>query len=138
MPQERRSLGKDELFQLLAQGHAARVTVLTPNRRLAQSLQRDFDRAQLGRGSAVWETADILPFGPFVERLWEDALYSGLAPSVPLLLAPAQEQALCEEPVLITRLAEPLLSAAPAAAQCREAWRLAARRRLEPPSALAP
>ncbi len=138
MPQERRSLGKDELFQLLAQGHAARVTVLTPNRRLAQSLQRDFDRAQLGRGSAVWETADILPFGPFVERLWEDALYSDLAPSVPLLLAPAQEQALWEESVLITRLAEPLLSAAAAAAQCREAWRLAKAWRLDPRSAGAP
>ncbi len=135
MPQERRSLGKEELFQLLGQGHAARVTVLTPNRRLAQSLQRDFDRSQLGRGSRSWETADILPFGALVQRLWEDALYCDLAPGVPLLLAPAQDQALWEESIRATRLAEALLSAAPAAAQCREAWQLAKAWRLDPRSA---
>jgi len=117
-------LGKDELFTQLAQGHGARITVLTPNRRLAQSLQRDFDRSRLAHGLAAWETADILPFGAFVERLWEDALYSDLAPGVPLVLIPAQEHALWEEAIRATKLGEALLSAAPAAAQCRDAWQL--------------
>jgi ATP-dependent helicase/nuclease subunit B len=132
MPQERRSLGKDELFQLLAQGHAARVTVVTPNRRLAQSLQLDFDRSQVARGLTAWETADILPFGGLVERLWEDALYSDLAPGVPVLLSGAQEQTLWEEAIHAERHALPIFSAAPAAARCRAAWQLAHAWRLAP------
>jgi hypothetical protein len=52
-------LEKTELFARLRQGHAARVTVLTPNRRLAQSLQRDFDHWQQSRGLVTWETADV-------------------------------------------------------------------------------
>ena len=67
-------LAKSELLERLAEGHAARITVLTPNRRLAQALAREFDQAQVARGLATWETADILSFGAFVERLWEDAL----------------------------------------------------------------
>ena len=131
-------LGKDGLFSLLAQGHAARVTVVTPNRRLAQWLQREFDQSQLGRGLAAWETADILPFGAFVERLWEDALYSEVAGSVPLLLTPAQEQVAWEESIRGTKLADALLSAPAAAAQCREAWQLAQAWRLDLRGAGAP
>ena len=108
------SLERDELFSRLGQGHAARITVLTPNRRLAQALQRDFDRSQLASGIASWETADILPFNAFVERLWEDALYSDLAAQVPALLSPAQEQALWEDAIHATGHAERLFSAAPA------------------------
>ena len=123
LPGERPSIGKDELFALLAQGHGARIAVLTPNRRLAQSLERDFDRLQHARGLAAWETADILPFSDFVARLWEDALYSDLAPAVPLLLTPAQEQALWEESIE-AKLPGALLSTPSAAEQCREGWQL--------------
>src|SRR5256885_12575357 len=59
-----------ELFQRLAEGHAARITVVTPNRRLAQALTAEFDAFQIGKGLTVWEAPDILPFGAFVERLW--------------------------------------------------------------------
>src|SRR6202165_6302089 len=117
-------LEKAELFARLREGHGARVTVLTPNRRLAQALQRDFDREQLESGLAAWETADILPFNAFVERLWEDALYSDLAAQVPALLSPAQEQALWEDAIHATGHAERLFSVAPAATQCRQAWQL--------------
>src|SRR5437773_4341360 len=81
-----------ELFQRLAEGHAARITVVTPNRRLAQALTAEFDAFQIGKGLSVWEAPDILPFGAFVERLWEDALYSELGDKLPLLLTPAQER----------------------------------------------
>ena len=118
-------LEKTELLERLSRGHGARTTVVTPNRRLAQALQSQFDAFQLARGLKAWETADILPFGSWVERLWEDALYSDLAGAVPLLLSPAQEQALWEEAIHATRHAETLFSVAPAATQCREAWQLA-------------
>src|SRR5688572_7158932 len=94
-------LSQADLFTRLAEGHAARITVVTPNRRLSQTLVSKFDAFQMERGLAVWEAPEILPFGAFVERLWEDALYSDIASSrgeaLPLLLTGAQEQAIWEE-----------------------------------------
>ena len=90
------SIGKNELFTQLAQGQAARTTVLTPNRRLAQALARAFDGTQAAKGLAVWEAADILPFGAFIARLYEDALYSELAARLPLGLTEAQADELWE------------------------------------------
>jgi ATP-dependent helicase/nuclease subunit B len=119
-----------ELFARLAEGHAAGITVVTPNARLSRALAAAFDEYQLGRGLASWEAADILPFGAFVERLWEDALYGPIGEtsgeSFPLLLTPAQEQHLWE-----AILADSGLLAVPeAAAHCREAWRLLHRWRI--------
>ena len=113
-------LAKDALFARLAEGQAARISVITPNRRLAQTLVADFDAYQIRRGLSVWEAADILPYGAFVERLWEDALYSEAGGRLPLLLTPAQEQAIWED---ILRGSD-LLSIARTASQCRDAWRL--------------
>jgi ATP-dependent helicase/nuclease subunit B len=123
-------LEKSELLERLARGHGARIAVVTPNQRLAQALRAEFDAAQLARGLEAWETADILPFDALVRRLWEDALYSDLAAAMPVLLSSAQEQALWEEAIHGARHALPEYSAAPAAAQCRQAWELAHRWRL--------
>src|SRR3989454_3247851 len=113
-----------ELFQRLAEGHAARITVVTPNRRLAQALTAEFDAFQIGKGLSVWEAPDILPFGAFVERLWEDALYSELGDKLPLLLTPAQEQLLWQEVIASSREGKDLLFTETAAAHCRDAWEL--------------
>ncbi|HEX4928794.1 MAG TPA: PD-(D/E)XK nuclease family protein [Burkholderiales bacterium] len=122
-----------QLFQRLAEGHAARITVVTPNARLARSLVAQFDEFQIAKNLNSWEAPDILPFGAFVERLWEDALYGALGEaageSFPLLLTAAQEQHLWEG-----ILADSGLLALPqAAAQCREAWRLAHQWRIRLP-----
>lgn len=117
-------VAKQELLQRLAAGHAARPTVVTPNRRLAQELAREFDAEQIAKGLPVWETADILPFSAFVERLYEDALYAELGVSLPLLLTPAQEQALWEAAIRASRWGEALLAVPQAAADCRRAWSL--------------
>jgi len=113
-------ISKADLFARLAEGHAAQVAVVTPNRRLAQALQAEFDVFQTGKGLTVWEAPDLLPFGAFVARLWEDALYSDLGESLPLLLTEAQEQHLWEGVLEKSGL----LIVPRAAAQCREAWRL--------------
>lgn len=113
-------LSKAELFARLAEGHAQRTTVVTPNRRLAQALLAEFDGYQQARGLAVWEAADILPLGAFVERLWDDALHSERGAKLPLVLTAAQEQVLWED--ILRR--QTLLSVAQTAMQCREAWRL--------------
>src|SRR5256885_5793983 len=113
-------LSQSQLFARLAEGHAARITVVTPNQRLSHALTLEFDDFQIARGLSSWEAADILPFGAFVERLWEDALYSDLGEKLPLLLTPAQEQHLWERILADSGL----LIVPQAAAQCREAWRL--------------
>jgi probable DNA repair protein len=115
-------LEKADLLARLAEGHAARITVVTPNTRLSQALVADFDVFQIERQKTVWEAADILPLGAFVERLYEDALYSDL-PDVPLLLTSAQEEWLWAES--IRAAPREILSIADTAAQCRDAWRLA-------------
>src|SRR6267142_5809908 len=116
-----------ELFQRLAEGHAARITVVTPNPRLSRVLTSEFDSFQAAKGLTVWEAPDILPFGACVERLWEDALYSELGDKLPLLLTPAQEQQLWEQILE----GSDLLILPQAAAQCREAWRLLHQWRIE-------
>src|SRR5437588_1205896 len=117
-------LDHSQLFARLAEGHSARLTIVTPNQRLAHSLTLEFDDYQLARGLTSWEAADILPFGAFVERLWEDALYSPIGEmrgsELPLLLTPAQEQHLWERILA----ASGLLIVPQAAAQCRDAWRI--------------
>src|SRR5688572_10060639 len=113
-------LAKADLFARLAEGHAARITVVTPNRRLARTLTAEFDAFQIGHDRSVWEAADILPFDAWVQRLWEEALYAEAGGALPLLLTGAQEQAIWEE---VLPRAE-LLSRAQTARQCRDAWRL--------------
>src|SRR5712692_1660079 len=125
-------LEKSELFGRLAPGHAAGLTVVTPNRRLAAALARDFDSHQTARGLASWESADILPFPALVERLYEDALYSELATRLPILLSSAEEQALWEEVIAASESGKALLSATSAAALAREAWELAHEWKLAP------
>jgi len=121
-------LSKQDLFGRLAAGHAAGITVVTPNRRLAQSLVSEFDAVQTKNHLSVWEAPDILPVDAFVARLWEDAIYSDLGAELPLLLTDAQEQRLWEEILA----ASGLLAIPEAAAQCREAWRLQHAWRISP------
>ena len=117
-------IARSVLFERLARAAPGRLSVLTPNRRLAQALSRDFDLGQRARGLATWETADVLPLDAFVQRLWEDALYSPLAGSLPVLLSPSQEAALWDEAIAAARVAHAVFSAPGAAQQCREAWRV--------------
>jgi probable DNA repair protein len=124
MPGESPEIEKKNLFRRLAEGHAAGISVVTPNNRLAQALRAEFDDFQVNKKLPVWEDADILPLDSWIARLYQEALYSDLA--LPQLLAPAQEQALWEE-----ILADSGLLAVPqAASDCRRAWELAHRWRI--------
>ncbi|MEQ1882405.1 MAG: hypothetical protein ABL878_15705, partial [Burkholderiales bacterium] len=118
-------LHKSELFGQLAGGHACGITVVTPNRRLAQELAREFDQTQIAAGLTAWETADILPLTAFVERLYQDALYSDAAAGIPLLLTSAQEHELWEAAIRASRWGDSLLAVPQTAADARKAWSLA-------------
>jgi probable DNA repair protein len=114
--------GKAELFARLAEGHAARITVVTPNKRLSQALMLEFDAFQIKNNLSVWEAPDILPFSAFVQRLYEDGLYSDLSAELPMLLTPAQEEEIWRQVVTVES----------AAADCRDAWNLANAWRVRP------
>ncbi|MGH8765311.1 MAG: hypothetical protein ACRET8_06305, partial [Burkholderiales bacterium] len=115
------TIAKPDLFARLAQGHAAGITVVTPNQRLAQVLRAEFDFYQANHDKTVWEDADILPVGALVQRLYEDSLYAESAGELPQLLTAVQERQLWEA---VLEGAE-LLSVAQTAADCAAAWRLA-------------
>src|SRR6266851_336183 len=125
-------LNKSELLERLAQGCSAAIAVVTPNRRLSAALIRDFDSHQIARGLASWESADVLPFSAFVERSYEDALYSELATRLPILLSGAEEQALWEEAIAASESGKALLSTPSAAELARGAWQIAHEWKLAP------
>lgn len=118
------ALPRDELFARLAEGHAAGLTVVTPNRRLAQALAAEFDQRQVAAGRTTWDTADVLPFGAFVERIYDDALHAELPDALPRLLTPDQEQALWEEAIRRSDVGDALLAPVETAATAAEAWLL--------------
>src|SRR5687768_6612225 len=124
-------LTRPDLFARLEKGHAEQVTVVTPNRRLAQDLQREFDAHQIAKGLTVWEAPDILPFGAFVQRLYEDGLYSDLSAELPMLLTPAQEEEIWKQVVVDSGL----LAVEGTAGKCRDAWNLANLWRIRPGAA---
>ncbi len=121
-------LQKSELFERLAQGRSAAVTVVTPNKRLSQALTLEFDAFQIGKALSVWEAPDILPFRAFVQRLYEDGLYADLSAELPMLLSPAQEEEVWKQVVG----GSGLLAVEGAAAKCRDAWNLANLWRIRP------
>jgi len=109
----------------LAEAIASGATVVTPNRRLALVLKRNFDDAQAAAGLAVWNSADILPLPAFVARAYQDALHSTHAPQLPLLLTPVQEQALWESLIRDSEAGSRLLALPETARLAREAWQIA-------------
>ncbi len=115
---------KRELFERLASGHSEGIAVVTPNLRLAQTLAREFDERQIASGLSVWESADILPFGAFVERLYADALHADVPAQLALPLTDTQEQELWEGAIRASEWGELLLAVPRTAADCRKAWGL--------------
>ncbi|MFY9317676.1 MAG: PD-(D/E)XK nuclease family protein [Burkholderiales bacterium] len=119
------AISKADLFARLAEGHAAGVTVVTPNRRLAQVLKAEFDVFQVNNGKTVWEDADILPLASFAERRYDDALYADGGDRLPLLLSPSQERELWEEAIRGSKWQGVLLDVPRTAKSAMDAWRIA-------------
>ena len=119
------TVSKAQLYARLAQGLAAGVTVITPNLRLAQALAREFDAAQAAQGRVTWESADILPYAAFVQRCFDDLLYSEAATALPVLLTPAQELSLWEDIIRRSDAGDALLALPETAALAADAWKTA-------------
>jgi probable DNA repair protein len=122
MPDALPALEREALFAQLAAGHAGALTVVTPNRRLAQVLAAEFDARQLAAGRVVWETADVLPYAAFVERLYDDALHGEGGAALPLLLTADQAETLWEDVIRRSPQGRDLLAVPETAAQAADAW----------------
>ncbi len=118
-------LTKAEFLARLAEGLTAGVTVVTPNRRLAQELAREFDANRVASGLTTWEAPDILPFNSFVERCYDDALLSDRGGELPMLLADAQARELWESVIRASRWGDELLEVPQTAVRAMQAWRVA-------------
>lgn len=126
------AITRDEVFARLAQSPIGGITVLTPNHRLALALQREFGDLQAAQGRVLWESADILPWSGFLERIWHEALYADAAAPLPLPLTPPQAHALWENLLRNSAAGETLLAVADAARLAHEAWQLSTAWRLAP------
>jgi ATP-dependent helicase/nuclease subunit B len=98
------------------------ATLITPNRRLARHLHREFDRRQLTAGRRVWPTASVLPYAAWLETLWERCAEAGAEGVVTRLLAPAQSDCLWQR--VVAASPPVLLDPRGAARLAAEAWAL--------------
>ena len=86
------------LFEHLARaGSADCGIVVTPNRRLARMLGREFDAWQAARGRRVWETPRILPFGAFGASLHDVAQHDAALTGVRAALTGARRKPLVDD-----------------------------------------
>tara|TARA_Y100001936_G_scaffold243230_1_gene281759 strand:- start:8582 stop:11311 length:2730 start_codon:yes stop_codon:yes gene_type:complete len=113
----------DELFNQFSNGIKSRV-VVTPNRRLAIVLRREFNNHKIIKGHTSWNAPDILPINALIERSYEDMLYSEQADTLPILLSNTQEQVLWENVISASDQASMLFSVSEAAKLARRAWQL--------------
>ncbi len=97
----------------------AGATLVTVNNRLARHWRKRFaDAAQ--QAASVWPAPDILPWGAWLRRQWEEA--SLLADDAPLLLDARQTGRVWQD--IIDDGGLPLLQAAGSAKLAQEAWTL--------------
>lgn len=124
-PAERAALIEHEaLLARLARG-GERLTVLTPNLRLAQALVSDVDALQVAARLSHWEAPDVIAFAPFLRRCYDEALYGPAGATLPALLSEPAALLLWEESIRTSRWRDSLLSVPAAAALAAEAWTLA-------------
>ncbi len=114
----------ERLFAALEAG----ATLVTANRHLARRLGAAYDQHR-AQHAALWPSADILPYGAWLERCWEDGLDAGAweRAGPPVLLSDAQEAALWEQVIESAEGGRAVLLQLPGAAQrARDAWSLLA------------
>lgn len=116
-------ISHEEVFARLMASPAEQPCLLTPNRRLALSLQREYAERRIAGGAALWDTPDILPLSGFIQRAADDARYTGAA-LLPLVLAAEQSRTMWESLLRESETGASLLAGAEAAALAHEAWQL--------------
>lgn len=97
------------------------TTIVTPNRRLAATLLKNYNLFQSANHNACWERLDILPFSSWIQRLWQEYCAANLEIS-PLILTTQQEQVLWEEILHQSPTNDALLQLSATAELAKTAW----------------
>ncbi len=100
----------------------ANTTLLTPNRRLAATLLKKYNQANLDAGKSCWASAAILPFTSWIQRLWHDYSAEQLDIAAPFLLTVQQELILWEEILQKFPANDALLQLSETAELAKAAW----------------
>ena len=109
-----------ELLLALSEGAA----VVTPNRRLARFLHREFDLAQRASGRRTWPTPTILPYPQWLQALWAEMGAADAGADSGLLLTAAQSALQWRHVIDADAERVPLLDPQGAAALAAKAWAL--------------
>lgn len=107
------------LHQAINQG----ATIVTPNRRLSQWIQQQYNQYQQQLSQTIWQTADVLPLDDWLLRGWRTAeVYTQQA--FPTLLNEHQERTLWQS--IIERCADEtqLLNITTTAYAAQQTWQL--------------
>jgi len=107
----------------------AGCTVLTVNSRLALHLHKDYEVWQRQQGNSCWATPAIIPWGAWLQQLWQEAEFLQ-AGNLPVMLAAEQSQAVWE--AVIQSSDEALLNIPATARSAMQAWRLLLQWNLSP------
>ncbi|OGI46438.1 MAG: hypothetical protein A2151_05025 [Candidatus Muproteobacteria bacterium RBG_16_65_34] len=113
---------RDSVFEALRSG----ATLLAASRRQARALQLAHGRRMQREGQAAWTSPDILTWGAWLGRCWDEA--SGLSADDPasmrVRLSPVQELKLWDDVIEDSAARSTLLQVHAAARTAQEAWRL--------------
>lgn len=99
------------------------MITLTPNRRLAATLSKQFQQEQLAAQQKCWHTPLILPFSSWLEKLWHEYTIKKIA-THPRLLTPAQTLIVFEEIIADSRESLHLIQRSETAELAKSAWGL--------------
>ena len=119
-------MNTQEVLQALREG----ALLVTVNNRLARHWRGQFTQA-VAAENALWNAPQILPWGAWLRRLWDEA--SWLDADAPLLLDASQAALVWQK--IIERDDAPLLQARATARLAQDAWRLAQDWRISMPFA---
>lgn len=114
---------RDNVFESLKSG----ATLIAASQRQARTLQIAFGRRMQQADQLAWPSPDILTWGAWLERCWDEAAWSvqaGKEPAHGALLSPVQETQLWETVVGDSRFGDGLLQPRAAAQTAQEAWQL--------------
>ena len=98
-------------------------TLITANARLGRQLRLDYDAERRGHDRRVWETADILPRGAWLARLWQECAHRDPF-NTPVLLSPLQEEVLWEQAIGASDASNVLLDLPATVTAAAQAWSL--------------
>ena len=115
----------------MAMEHSPDSITLTPNRRLAATLVKQYQQSQIKLGKLCWPTLKIMPLSSWLENLWVESNSHDLAPA-PLLLTSSQEQILWEEIIRKSPESYHLLQVSRTAKMAMSAWELLKQWKIDP------